>query len=407
MRRMHDPVVSIAICGAFALGAPAVASSGVDESVVADMIADASARSSLLLEESTSGYDGGFVIRDQQGRHELEITGWTQLRFTYAYGHGEGGAPDTNESGFSLRRTRLTFQGSLYDGQFGFKITNSFSRNTGSSSLSDAYMTVRLADHIELRAGQFKLPFMREELTSAKRLMATDRSIVNDVFGQGRSQGIEISAQGESVRGAVAYSDGFDSANTDFDAAPAQWAVTGRVEWLAMGDWRSFRQFTSSRGSELSAMFGAAANFQESPDAPGMPSLYMFSWTVDGGLQGNGFSLFASASGRVSQETNATYHDYGWVAQASMYATDHIEPFVRFDMVIPDSDRPGDDPFNTLAIGANWYIHGQAIKLTVDGQYFFDDAADNDLVNPTTTQGLLAGAGSGSFAVRAQFQFVF
>lgn len=383
------------------------AASGADvESIVADMVADASSRSNLQLADA-SGYDGGFVIRGASDGHELRITGWTQIRYTFAHGEEVAGGEDDDEFGFSLRRTRLTAQGSLHDGAFGFKLTNSFSRASGAGRLSDAYVTMRVTDRVELRFGQFKLPFAREELNSAKRLLATDRSIVNDVFGQGRSKGVELGAEGERLRAWLAFSDGFNAANTNFDAAPADWALTGRVEWLGAGSWRAFRDFTSPRGSEGGAMIGVAASVEESPAAPGSAALMRASWTVDAGVEGDGWHFFIAAVGRHAEENTGTFHDLGVVAQASVYANDDIEPFVRFDVVLPDGDRPGDDAFRTLTLGANWYLHGHAVKLTVDGQWFFDDAARNDLVGPSSTQGLLAGARDGAFALRAQFQFVF
>lgn len=394
-----------AACVVMALSARAASGSEVN-TIVADMVADASSRSNLQL-ASAAGYDDGFVIRAPNNEHELQISGWTQIRFTYAHGENVAGDADDDESGFSLRRTRLTFEGSLYDGAFGFKLTNSFSRTNGADRLSDAYITTRLAEGAELRFGQFKLPFTREELNSAKRLLATDRSIVNDVFGQGRSKGVEIAIEGERLRAAVAFSDGFNSDNTDFDAAPADWALTGRAEWLIAGGWRAFRDFTSPRGSDVAALVGVAANMEESPDAPGTPSMQTISWTVDGGVEGDGWHVFLAGVGRSVEEAAGTFQDYGVIAQASVYATDDLEPFIRFDAVIPDGDRPSDDVFRTLTLGANWYIHGHSVKFTLDGQWFFDDAAMNDLVGSSATQGLLAGAQDGSFAVRAQFQLVF
>ena len=384
----------------------AMASADVN-TVVADVMADASTRSSLSLQSAASGYDDGFVIRDQSDDFELSISGWTQIRYTFAHARNAAGGDDANESGFSLRRTRLTVQGSLYDGAFGFKLTNSFSRTSGAGRLSDAYVTARLSERAEVRFGQFKLPFAREELTSAKRLIATDRSIVNDVFGQGRSQGVELSIEHDNVRIGLAFSDGFDSANTDFDTAPAEWAVTGRIEWLAMGAWRAFREFSSPRGAEYSVLFGLAGNMEETPSTPGAPTTLQTSWTVDGGVEGPGFHVFASASGRFTDGSSGDFFDMGALIQSSVFVTNDIEPFARFDVVIPDSSRPGDDPFRTLTLGANWYVHGQAVKFTLDGQWFFDDVAGNDLIGPNTAQGILAGADAGSFAIRAQFQLVF
>ncbi|MCA9312552.1 MAG: hypothetical protein KDA21_15160, partial [Phycisphaerales bacterium] len=72
-----------------------------------------------------------------------------------------------------------------------------------------------------------------------------------------------------------------------------------------------------------------------------------------------------------------------------------------------------DDPFNTLTVGANRYLHGQAAKFTVDLQYFLDATTDNDLVGSIAGTGVgdrigvLPSDNDGQFVLRAQFQILF
>jgi len=117
--------------------------------------------------------------------------------------------------------------------------------------------------------------------------------------------------------------------------------------------------------------------------------------------------IFAAALGRSGEEALGTFHDLGVVTSASIFVTESIEPFVRFDVVLPDGDRAGDDPFRTVTLGGNWFIHGHSLKITLDAQLFLDDVAGNDVVRASSAQGLLPGADAGSFAIRAQLQFVF
>jgi len=359
------------------------------------------------LTDAGSGHDGAFVIADPASGARLELTGWSQVRYTVGRAGRTAPPADGFDSGFSLRRTRLTIQGVSADGRFEFKATSSFSRAGGGARLSDAFLTARLAPGAGLRAGQFKPPFAREELTSAKRLLATDRSITNDVFGQGRSQGVELMLTRGEIRAAIAFSDGFGGANTDLAVGAADWAVTGRVEWTPIGSAGAFRDFSSPRGAGPALLLAAAGHAQRAPSAPGFGAMTRFFWTADAGVEGDGWHAFAAVLGRSSDEPAGTFHDLGVVASASVFVTDAVESFVRFDAVLPDGDRPPGGVFRTLTVGGTWFVHGHSLKVTLDAQVFLDDLDDAPLVGPLSAQGLLAGARAGSFAVRAQVQFVF
>jgi len=375
--------------------------------MVAGLLADAESRSSLLAPPTAgSGDDRVFFIADPASGARLEVTGWSQIRTTLARASDTAPPADDFDSGFSLRRTRLTLQGRTADGRFGFKVTASV-RASGGARLSDGFITARLAPGAELRVGQFKLPFAREELTSAMRLLAADRSITNDVFGQGRGQGVELALTRGEMSATLAVSDGFNSANTDLAADPADWALTGRVEWAPVGSARAFRDFSSVRGSALGALLGVAGHVERTPDTPLARPMTRASWTADAGLEGDGWHVFAAAIGRSSEAHAGTFHDLGVVASASVFVTESVEAFVRFDAVLPDGDRPLDGVFRTFTLGGTWFGHGHALKITLDTQVFLDDLDDTALVGASASQGLLAGARAGAFAVRAQVQFVF
>lgn len=93
--------------------------------------------------------------------------------------------------GFSLRRARLILKGFFLS-----KSINYYEQLTleGSSvSVRDLYLNLIPYDMIEVRLGQFKVPYNREELTSSSRLELVDRSIANEYFFLGRDIGLDIS----------------------------------------------------------------------------------------------------------------------------------------------------------------------------------------------------------------------
>jgi len=66
-----------------------------------------------------------------------------------------------------------------------------------------------------------------------------------------------------------------------------------------------------------------------------------------------------------------------------------------------------DLPLPTITLGANWYLRGNALKLSADIQWFLADSATNDLVGDATGIGFLDTADDGEIVVRMQVQFLF
>lgn len=415
--------------------APAGASSDEVRALVADMLADAETRSSLLQSGGTAGHDGKFFLASPDGAFRLNISGQMQIRYIANF-RDEGdpatdpGAPyDDFESGFQNRRMKLAFDGHVYN-DFFYKVQFAFGRTGGGAVLQDAYVGYEFENGLKLRAGQFKLPFLREELVSSKRQLAVDRSYTNEIYNQDRSQGIELGYETDNWRIAGAFSDGIGlgapagfvpvavgTDNTDFnDPAESDWALTARFEWLGAGTWNQFKGFSSPRSNEgLAWMLGAAMNWQNG--APGSTPAdrdtgNMFGWTIDASFQGSGWNAFGAFTGRHGDADffgGTSVDEYGWVAQGGIFVTEDIEPFLRWDMIIPDSGSA----FNTLTAGANWYLHGNAAKFTVDVQYWLDDPAGatvGGVAGLPANDGigyLGNGTEDGEFAIRAQFQLLF
>jgi hypothetical protein len=108
-----------------------------------------------------------------------------------------------------------------------------------------------------------------------------------------------------------------------------------------------------------------------------------------------------------------------------MFFSDQWEGFVRWDSLLLDDDTgagqtSGEDSFNFLALGANYYFvpESNAAKLTLEVGVSFDETADiintfgDTLVSPIGNPGssgfLSDVAGEdGQFMVSAVMQFLF
>lgn len=408
--------------------ADATSSANSDEirALVADMLADAETRSSLLQSGGVAGHDGKFFLASPDGANRLNVSGQWQFRYTANFRDDDAG--DDFEPGFSNRRTKLQFDGHVFN-DFYYRVVAAFERDGGAAVLEDAYIGYEFDNGLRLQAGQFKTPFLREELVSSSKQLAADRSYANELHNQGRSQGIQLTWASENWRVMGAFSDGFNSANTDFNGVEADWALTARFEFLGGGNWAQFEDFTSPRGSEgLAWMIGAAINWQGG--APGSNDTIVdgsdpgmaFSWTVDASLEGDGWNFFGAFIGRhTDSDFNggaaamaASVDEFAFVLQGGIYVTEDIEPFIRWDALLPDDVAGGgsDDMFNVFTIGANWYLHGHAAKFTFDLQWFIDEPADSNFGSlglPANTGIGYLGSGmeDSEFVLRAQFQLLF
>ncbi|MDX2147155.1 MAG: porin [Planctomycetota bacterium] len=370
----------------------------------------------------------GFFIADPVDPDvKLKISGVIQFRYVANLRDDDVGSDDETTTGFQARRTWLIFSGDVGP-KLSFMIQSEFLRTTGDLYLLDAWAKYKLAEGLSLRAGQFKLPLLREETIPNTMMLAVENSITNDVFTQSRSQGIELTHEGEQFRVYGAFSDGLKTINTDYDAAnEADYALTARAEWLAAGAWSSFRDFTSFRGSEGGTLLGGAVHWQQSGRTGDNVSgnaadVDLLQYTLDATVKGDGWNLFAAFIGRNTDDARATssFDDFGLVAQGGVFLAEQSEVFARYDVIFPDSDRPdagptgsgagGDDPFSTITAGFNYYLspRSHAAKFTADVQYSLDAQADSSsIVRPNTGVSLLRDPSDGQTSLRVQFQLLF
>lgn len=421
-----------AVAGGVACSMPMAAwgqASSEDEvrAVVAEMLSDAQQRSSLLA-GGTAGHDGGFFLASDDGDFKLGVSGFFQFRYHLGFRDEDntvGRAPgDEFTTGFQMRRMKLGFAGKVHK-DWSYNVLLNFSRTTGDAQLQDAYIDYAVAPNWNLRMGQAKLPLLREELVGDQRQLTAERSLVNSAFTQDRSQMVELAYTGQPLTFRAAFSDGLNSDNTDYPgdvnsafivAGQADWAVTGRLDYLLAGDAKQFIDFTSPRGSAFGALLGAAAHYQQSPNtnAPADTDRDTFEYTADVSLEGDGWNGYAAFVGRNdefrSAGTSSSFDDFAVVAQFGYRFTEKWEAFARYEGFFFDSDRGfEDDNHNFLTAGVNCYVAGHAVKWTADAIYAFEETADLVGVGilPDTGVGLLGDSEGSEVVVRLQLQVLF
>lgn len=407
--------------------------------LVSEMLAEREQRSSLLQMDNT--------------RSTVDIGGAVQFRyianfgddgvdanddFNQAVGGNAFAARDDYENGFQFGNAQIWFEGEVGDG-FGYYVRGNFVKGgQGEFTLEDAYITYDFGNNWMLKAGQFKMNFSREELVDDFYQLAVDRSLVNEVFGADRTEGVMLKYQDDNWRASASLNDGYRGANTQFNnnsqfafgGGDSDFSVTARGEYKGAGTWDQFRDFTSMPGSEFAWLVGGAFHY-ETGDPANREEYDGIGWTVDVSFEGDGWNAFAAYVGLNADDepapgTDRNITNHGFVAQGGFFIPDtDWELFGRYDLIIDEgidagASDIGDGEFNTLTFGANYYIHGHAAKLTLDVQWSLNEASES--ASLVTAAGFDGTAGSiGGFpelgylgdddenevAIRGQFQLMF
>ncbi|MFN7019770.1 MAG: porin [Phycisphaerales bacterium] len=372
---------------------------------VAEVLADIEARTSLLDSSATAGHDErGFFLAGADGKARLYTSGLIQVRYILNFRNDAGGTQDEFDGGFQNRRTQLVFSGNVSE-QLSFRVQTEL-KSDGSAELKDAYAQQKFESGWAVKVGQFKPPLLREELVGDLTQLAAERSVVNSVFNQGRSQGVEINRESDTWRLAVSFTDGLSASNTDFDSPKeADYALTSRVEWRAAGDWKQFKDFSSWRGSDFAAMLGGAFHYQSGSTFGNAVDVDILEYTFDLSVEGDGWNGYAAFVGRNQSDDLADYNDYGLIVQGGVLVTSQVELYARYDLVLADSDRGSrGDPFNTISAGLTYFLfeRSHAAQFRLQASWFLDPQAES-IVSASTSTGVLADTEGDQFAVMFEF----
>lgn len=402
--------------------------------LVADVLADADTRASMLQNGLAAGWSEHFFLASLDGRFKLVLDGLMQVRWIYNFRDQQ----DRHIHGFENTRTRLTFRGHVFDDDIEYLIRGDFARSgsqavgAGVFNLLDAWIRHSFTNEWSVRIGQFKLPFNREELVSPAHQLAVERSLVNEATQIGRSQGIELTYSDSLNRFMIAVSDGglgnstlglinaSNPVNSSALASDVEYAATARYERLGAGTWEQFDDFTSPRGEEFGALWGAAISAQET-EFPGVSGFFgqvttrHVGATLDLSLEWGGASGFISATHHyIDNPANGVFHITGIVAQAAVYVTSKTEVFIRGEYANLDNSSGGFRDLadlNLVTAGVNYYIDGHDLKWTTDigfGISQIEDASGATFASDLAGwRSELTGESRPQVVFRTQFQLLF
>lgn len=448
-------------------------------SLVHEVLADADTRRSLDGSGVSAGYDNGFYIMSNDGTFKLVTNAQIQNRWTFNVTDSDSDfiPVDDTHHGFSVRRAKLSFSGHVIDPSLTFKVSLAHTDGLdigisvsegaigadngdpvrltagGDTYLEDVYIEKDFGNGWTLRAGQFKVPLLRDELVDSSMQVAVERGVSTDLMSADRSQGIMATYtnhEGTRVpyRVMVMLHDGTRQTNTDFDQQLFEIALAARVEILVDGTFEQFNDYHVSSADERGILVGVAMQYEIGNDdgnlsaqgllgslagllgASGGVSPDVFTWTIDVSAElpnTKGLSIYLAIIGQHVNDISSTalggaigggaddLDQYAFQFQiAAAVMPDKLDLFFRYEyLAFPDdgvymnlgaawfiAPTPEDDQ-HVITIGGSYYLSGHASKISADLVILPDMSAFGD-----SGAGVLVNDGD-QVVFRLQYQLLY
>jgi phosphate-selective porin len=322
--------------------------------------------------------DGRTVLETSTFR--LELSNRVQFRFTCVDPEGDG------QGSFRIRRAKTRLTGWFWnrDLTYGLQLNWPADLPLEDAYLQDAYLQYAYLQYdltgtkeIMVRAGQYKIPFGRQELTSSGALQFVDRTIASTDFAKGRDIGVMVT--GHPLGGKLEYGlgifngAGLNQSRNDND----RYEYVGRVMFQPLGDVRYSESDFESEDSPLVAFaFDFDHNDACTDDGGNRGEAYGF----DGAFKYLGFSAtgeyFWRQNAARDEDGDVEFDDRGWYLQGGyLILPRHLEAALRYGQVDPD-DGVDDDDQKELGIARSYYFHKHNLELQADWRRLENEATD-------------------------------
>jgi phosphate-selective porin OprO and OprP len=324
---------------------------------------------------AVSWKDGKTTIESKSA--QLQISNRMQVRFTEEdpeEGEGRGS--------FRIRRMRTKFEGWVYTKDLTYELQVDW---TEAPAMRDAYFNFDMTKGkkaFQIKAGQFKVPFGRQELTSSGSQQFVDRAIASEEFAKGRDIGLQL--HGLLVGGALDWrigafnGGGRNQARNDNDA----YQYNARLTWQPFGD---VKYSESDFDSSDKPLFALAAGY-ESNDKHGATTGNDNDRSIVGGdvvFKYKGLFAYGEYYDANNQpETGADYGSEGSIAQVGYFVIPKtLEVALRHSQIDP-SDLVENDKRIETGVVLGYFFNKHNHKLQADYRQIEDEkkgTKDNEL----------------------------
>jgi hypothetical protein len=352
----------------------------------------------------TGGWkDGKFILQSDDGRFSLTPNFQFQFRYIANLDDKTSAGGSSSQDGFEVRRAKFGFGGNIFSKDLTYNLVFSANRNSGAVSLEEGWARYKIADQWSVRGGLFKDPLSHEQQLSSKKLLAVDRSLLNEILIGGddfvEGVGLLYGDENNPLHAEFTFTDGSQSHSTDFRNTGSNFGLAARAEYIFTGDWGSYDDFTALNNKRDLVVLGGGADITQN----GSDNVLLH--TVDAQYElTNGWCFYAAYVGRYTDSDGGGRYDGGVLAQASYLLNKNWEIFGRYDFIRLDhASIPGGTNNNVheITAGANYYLEGHNAKFTLDAVYLPNGAPSDQ-----TGIGILATDGF-EIVLRGQFQLLF
>lgn len=313
----------------------------------------------VTLPFNVSWKDGKTTITTKQA--EIKLSNRVQVRWTEV-------DPETgdNVGSFRIRRAKTKFEGWIYTKNLTFDLQMNWADTA--SSLEDASINYDFKGDkkIQIKAGQFKVPFGRQELTSSGSQQFVDRSTVSNTFARGRDIGVQIHGLAGGVfdwRFGIFNGGGRNRTSNDND----------KYQYNARLSYEPFGEVKYSEGDFDSTdrpLFGVAVQY-EGHDKRGSTTGVDSDTEIVGGdvtFKFKGFSAFLDYYDATNDpETGADFDQDGYNLQLGYFVIPQkLELSVRYSVLDPSSLVNGNDRIESgVGFGYFWNKHNNKLQADI------------------------------------------
>jgi hypothetical protein len=315
------------------------------------------------------GY-GQDVPKDSSDRKpRLEVSGVAQFFFkARVEANGDG---TTEPSVFRMQRVRISFQGQL-SRRLGYDIEIDPRAPEITGILRDAFITLAVIPHHQLRVGQQKTQFGYENLESSSRLFVVNRSEISENLGRGINlRDIGLGLVGRiPLTSTLDLEDGFSVVNGSGMNVQAD-STRRKNVWGRVG----LRYKEKGRYARIGLSGGTGD--QSEPTDPGPPAVngFTFDFTRWGGdieidhPLGFMAAEYMHGNDRAPASAGASGTSSGYYVLLAVKLPHHVGPLVRYDKF---------EEFKRWTFGAFFGRRSDALRVLLNYEILEDDLGKHD-----------------------------
>jgi hypothetical protein len=345
----------------------------------------------------TAGPGRGFTVETTDGRYSATLRPRIQLRSTT----GLNGGDVTQEA--NVKTVRLWVTGNVLSKSIGYGLQLAFGGNdfdgardgelkapVSLSPVFDAWVEFTHLRDMNVRVGQFFVPFDRARTIREFGLQFVDRPLVVSELTLDRDVGVALTSKDLFGAGVLGYALflGAGQGRNAFGAHPSSFLATARVTWHPFGAFDEDQESDLSREARPRLALGVAGGWSHGSRRQRVTTGNSFALgTADhqhaaadivfkcAGLSFLGEFVWRGSSAEKLQKDDVsewTRRGFGGFAQAGYLVTPRVEIVARWEQLWAAA---GTDPKlvdlaasqgRAFTLGTNGYLNGHALKLQAD-----------------------------------------